>query len=215
MNIFLVIAGAYLLGSVPFGFMIARLFGVKDIRAEGSGNIGMTNVWRTAGPVAALLVFVGDVGKGILAVLIAYSVFNSMAASEYICLGAAIAVIIGHIFPLFLGFKGGKGVNTALGTMLVLRPLEVMLALAVFIIVVAVSRYISLGSLLAAFVFFLAMISEYLLLPGRVHPVFPVMASFIFVIIVITHRSNIKRLLSRTENRFSLKSKTSGAKSNA
>lgn len=204
----LAISGGYLLGSIPFGYLIARLFGVKDIRAIGSGNIGATNVWRAAGHWAGILVLIFDVGKGVLAVLLATSMTGMTAIdAEYLKLICGIAAITGHIFPIYLFFKGGKGVNTALGVMITLLPFETIIALIVFIIAVAVSKYISLGSILASLALFLTVFFGWILEFTNVHPVFVPISFLLVLMIVFTHRSNVKRLLSGTENRFSFRSK--------
>jgi len=211
----LAIVTGYLLGSIPFAFLTTRLFGVSDIRLVGSGNIGATNAWRAAGPIAGILVLILDVGKGIAAVFIASSMPESAISLEYLKLLAGIAAIIGHIFPIFMLFRGGKGVNTALGVMLTILPDEAIVALAVFVIAVVASRYISLGSILAAVVFFLITILEWILDLSDIPPVYVVVTFFLMILILVTHRSNIKRLLSGTENRFSFHSgKGSEVKSN-
>ncbi len=202
----------YLLGSIPFGYLISKLFGVKDIRTIGSGNIGATNVWRAAGPLAGMLVLIGDVGKGIVAVIIASLLSPASDTAEYFKLLSGLAAIGGHIFPIFLNFKGGKGVNTALGIMLLLLPQETLLALAVFIIVVAISKYISLGSMIAGVAFFLILVVEYLAHLAYVHPIYLPTSFLLALLIIYTHRANIKRLLTGTENHFSLHSRSSEAK---
>ena len=131
----LIIIG-YLIGAIPFGYLIPKLFGVTDIRTVGSGNVGATNAYRGAGPVAGILVLIFDIGKGVAVVILARSVTNSYLPSEYLILAAGMAAILGHIFTIFLSFKGGKGVNTALGVMITILTFEVLAALVIFIIVV-------------------------------------------------------------------------------
>ncbi|MEW5924591.1 MAG: glycerol-3-phosphate 1-O-acyltransferase PlsY [Candidatus Zixiibacteriota bacterium] len=204
------IAGGYVLGSIPFALIITRLFGVKDIRTVGSGNIGATNAWRAAGPAAGILVSVGDIGKGILAVLLALLMPESELGFANLELIAGIAAVLGHVFPVFLGFRGGKGVNTALGVMIMILPIETLIALAGFILTVAISRFISLGSVLAAIFLFLAVLASYIF---HFHPVpllYLIMAGLVMILIVITHRTNIARLLSGSENKFNFHSKRAG-----
>ena len=206
----LIILLAYLLGSIPFGLVIARLYGVSDIRTVGSGNIGATNVMRTVGKIPALLVTILDIAKGTVAVLIA-GIFGGMLLGdiEYLKLAAGFFAIFGHIFPVFLKFKGGKGINTALGVFITLLTIPIFISIAIFVVVVFISKFVSLGSILGSLslpitVFIISIIS-----PDRYHPVYlPVTIVFAFLVI-FTHRANIKRLLSGAENRFSFRSKSS------
>ncbi len=191
----------YLVGALPFSFIIARLWGVSDIRKTGSGNAGMTNVWRTIGAVPALIVFVLDVGKGALVVWWVSTLLLAID-HEIVMLTAGISAIFGHMFPVYLHFKGGKGVNTALGVMLVLLPVDSLIAFAIFLLVVAVSKYISLGSISAAIAFAVSVIVRYLSTNWEVHPIFVPAAVLLALIIIIAHRSNIKRLAEGNENRF-------------
>src|SRR5467141_1248657 len=138
---------AYLLGSIPFGLLLAKLFGGTDVRKAGSGNIGATNVARVAGPLAGILTLVFDTAKGAAAVWLGGRVTNENATWMTI---AAFAVLLGHCFPVWLKFKGGKGVATALGVFLALCPLAALAALLLFALVVACWRYVSLGSISAA-----------------------------------------------------------------
>ncbi|HVP07382.1 MAG TPA: glycerol-3-phosphate 1-O-acyltransferase PlsY, partial [Candidatus Acidoferrum sp.] len=141
---------AYLLGAIPFGLIIARLYGVHDVRQSGSGNIGATNVWRVAGPRAAAWVYLLDIGKGAAAVAIARFVHQDTIQRDLFLVFCAMAAVLGHVFPVYLRFRGGKGVNTGLGVMLSLLPLETLISVAVFVIIVALSKFISLGSIIAA-----------------------------------------------------------------
>jgi len=210
----LVILTAYLLGSIPFGFLVSRLYGVKDIRLVGSGNIGMTNVWRTVGPSAALLVFIGDVGKGMLAVFLTPVLSDASLNLEYLKIIAGLTAVLGHIFSVFLKLRGGKGVNTALGVMIMLLPLEILISAAVFVITVAVSRYISLGSIISSLTLFLVVLLEFLLWHGKVDSIYILLTFILWVMILLTHRSNIRRLLRGDENRFSFRRKVPGGQLN-
>src|SRR5690242_3692456 len=156
---------AYILGSIPFGLLVARLFGGRDIRNSGSGNIGATNVARAVGPAAGILTLLLDTAKGALAVLLGgpYSEHSSTAA---MLLG--LAALLGHCFPVWLKFKGGKGVATALGVFLMLAPLAALGALLVFILVTIAWRYVSLGSVSAAAA--MPLLMYFLWAPGHAPP---------------------------------------------
>src|SRR6266571_6447154 len=138
---------AYVLGSIPFGLILAKLFGGTDVRKSGSGNIGATNVARVVGPVAGVLTLIFDMAKGAGAVLLAEKLSNHSARWMMI---AGIAALAGHCFPVWLKFKGGKGVATAAGVFLVLSPLACLGAVILFLLVVIFWRYVSLGSVSAA-----------------------------------------------------------------
>ena len=188
---YLVIPLAYLLGSIPTGLLLARAFGV-DIRTTGSGNIGATNVYRTLGRRVGVMTLVGDCLKGVIPVLVARGLGFDVAWVAAI----GFAAFIGHVYTVFLGFKGGKGVATALGVFLAASPLAVLLALAVFAVVVGTWRYVSLASISAAaamplFVFFL---------DGRAPVV--LMTVGIALLVVFKHKDNIQRLRAGTENKF-------------
>ncbi len=201
---------AYLLGSIPFGLLIPRLFGVPDIRQHGSGNIGATNAIRVLGFKRALWVFLADIGKGVAAVMIARwyagsfgSPFDSVEAFYVVC---GFAAVLGHLFPVYLKFKGGKGVNTALGVMLALIPIEALMALAVFGIVVAITRIVSLSSMSASVALLaIVIIEKFTINPGLSNVYIWVIAALV-ILILFAHRSNIARLLAGTENRFDRKS---------
>src|SRR6476660_5946949 len=211
LTLYLIVAVmAYLLGSIPFGYLLVRVFRGKDIRLTGSGNIGATNVARSGAKGLGIATLALDALKGALAVWLA----ALLAGSKYNLCGdftqhpcahalrlmsvAALFAVLGHVFPVWLRFKGGKGVATALGVFCVLFPAAILVALAIFILVVAVTRYVSLGSILGAIAFpaaayFLQIDSNFLSLT---------MASAIALIVVAKHHQNISRLLAGTENRF-------------
>ncbi|HKJ29089.1 MAG TPA: glycerol-3-phosphate 1-O-acyltransferase PlsY, partial [Desulfuromonadales bacterium] len=173
--------------------VIARLMGGEDVRQKGSGNIGATNVYRVAGKLAGVLTLVGDTLKGFLP-LLAFKTWLEPTPTQ---LGIASAIaILGHCYPVYLKFKGGKGVATALGIFLVLSPKAVFFALIVFILTVAITRYISLGSVLAALSAPLV-----ILLLNHQQPIF-LATLFIAALVIWRHNSNIRRLLDGTENRF-------------
>ena len=190
---FLILIAIYLIAAIPTGVVIARLMGGEDVRQKGSGNIGATNVYRVAGKLAGVLTLVGDTLKGFLP-LLAFKTWLEPTPTQ---LGIASAVaILGHCYPVYLKFKGGKGVATALGIFLVLSPKAVFFALIVFILTVAITRYISLGSVLAALSAPLV-----ILLLNHPQPIF-LATLFIAALVIWRHNSNIRRLLDGTENRF-------------
>jgi glycerol-3-phosphate acyltransferase PlsY len=187
----LLLAGAYLLGSIPTGLLLGKGYGI-DVRKEGSGNIGATNLYRTVGRKVGVMTLVGDCLKGLLPVL---AVKYTTLPPEYAA-WVGLAAFCGHVFSVFLRFKGGKGVATALGVFLALSPLAVAAALGVFIVLMLLWRYVSLGSVAAAAVMPLAV---WLLGGGRS---LIVVTTLIAVVVIIRHIENIKRLVSGTENRF-------------
>jgi len=189
----LIMIAIYLIAAIPTGVLLARLMGGEDVRQKGSGNIGATNVYRVAGKLAGVLTLVGDTLKGFLP-LLAFKTWLEPTPTQ---LGIASAVaILGHCYPIYLKFKGGKGVATALGIFLVLSPKAVFFALIVFILTVTITRYISLGSVLAALSAPLV-----ILLLNHPQPIF-LATLFIAALVIWRHNSNIRRLLDGTENRF-------------
>lgn len=190
---------AYLLGGLPFGYWFVRLRLGKDIRTMGSGNIGATNVHRTAGGKAGVIVLLLDIFKGFLAVFIASVVTKGDPRALAL---AAAAVVVGHCYPVFLNFKGGKAVACFIGAFGYIAPVVLLMTALLFVIVVWLSRFISLGSILGALVF-------PALFWKMQHPPAILLYSSIFagVLIVYRHRANIRRLLSGTENVFSLRRK--------
>lgn len=198
---------AYLLGTIPFGLLVSRLFGVSDIRSHGSGNTGATNVGRVLGYKAAIWVYIGDIAKGLAAVFIARYFFEQyqlsiMLSEDGFLLLCVLAAVLGHIFPIFLGFHGGKGVNTALGGMIALLPLEVLFSLLLFGIVVVVTKYISLGSIVAAMSLFLIVAGEKFVWECDIAMIYVWVTGVIGLLILITHHQNIMRLIAGTENKI-------------
>lgn len=184
-------ATAYLIGSIPTGLLLGKACGI-DVRNEGSGNIGATNLYRVVGRKIGVLTLLGDCLKGLIPVL---AVKYSVLPADY-AVWVGLAAFCGHVFSVFLKFKGGKGVATALGVFLALAPLAVGLALLVFISMMLIWRYVSLGSIAAA----LAMPLTVTLLHGD--NVLIGATLIIAVIVVAKHHENIRRLLAGTENRF-------------
>jgi acyl phosphate:glycerol-3-phosphate acyltransferase len=202
MSLYLIVVSvAYLLGAIPFGFLLVWLVRKQDIRAQGSGNIGATNVLRSGAKGLGILTFVLDGGKGYAAVAVAESLARSKSPALLVNLAitAALFVVLGHMFPVWLGFKGGKGVATAFGAFLALCPLAALSALALWAVIVASTRYVSLASILAALVLpFLTL----WLSPLR-FGYFSGAAVFISCwLVIVKHRQNILRLMKGTEHGF-------------
>jgi acyl phosphate:glycerol-3-phosphate acyltransferase len=197
----LVLVVAYLLGSVPFGYLLVRASGGGDVRETGSGGTGATNVTRRAGRWAGLLTLALDALKGAAAVLFARLLLTE--GEGWWVAAAAVAAIVGHVFPVWLGFRGGKGVATGLGVFAVLAPLALLCALPVFVLVVWVTRYVSLGSIVAAALVPLA-VWALGTRAARGDELLPVLtaASLGGALIIFMHRANIGRLLRGEEHRL-------------
>jgi acyl phosphate:glycerol-3-phosphate acyltransferase len=200
--IYIVIAAiAYLLGSIPFGLILIRIARGEDVRLSGSGNIGATNVARSGGAKLGMATLLLDALKGYLAVVIAIAV--SLRSPDLdLGLAAAIAAlcaILGHVFPLWLRFQGGKGVATAVGAFLGLAPRAVLVVFAVFLIIVVISRYVSLGSIVGSAIF---PVLAYFLYRGRSSPAGLAVMLGASLLIIVKHKANIRRLLNGTENRL-------------
>jgi glycerol-3-phosphate acyltransferase PlsY len=190
---------AYLVGAIPSGLVVGRLRAGVDVREHGSGGTGATNVLRSVGPAAALLVLLLDVAKGLLAVWLAARFAPAGVAVETAALLAAAGVVVGHVWPVFAGFSGGKGVATAAGAFLALDPLACAIGVAVFVVVLAVTRVVSLSSLAAV-----------LLLPGvlgaldvlSVHDVSYGLLGYaagLAALVLLTHRTNVRRVADGSE----------------
>lgn len=194
------LVAAYLIGGVPFGFLVVRLMTGKDVRAEGSGNIGATNVLRTTGKLPGILTLVLDIAKGVLAVWMT----DRLTGGDPVWLGAAaVAVVLGHAFPVFLKFQGGKAVASFVGAFGYLAPLPLAAVVIVFVVVVAVTRFVSLGSIIGAMMFPLAL---WLI----AQPPAAIMGAAMFggVFIIWRHEGNIARLRAGNENVLSFSKKT-------
>jgi glycerol-3-phosphate acyltransferase PlsY len=188
---------AYLIGAIPFGYLLVKLTSGKDVRASGSGNIGATNVLRTTGRLAAVLTLLLDIAKGYVAVWIAALLTHD--AVDWTAF-AALAVMAGHAYPVFLNFKGGKAVASFIGAFLYVAPLALLAVLIVFVITVAVTRHISAGSIFAAGSFPIAV---WLIMHPEITLLFSALVAGVFV--VIRHKSNIDRLRAGTEHVFTWK----------
>jgi len=188
---------AYLLGSLPFGYLIVRWQKGIDVRTTGSGSIGATNVMRNLGIAGFVLTFILDAGKGIAAVFLA----GKLTGQDPTWIAAAAAAaVFGHCFPVWLKFRGGKGVATGVGVFIALAPLQVLIVLGIFAAVVALSRYISLGSIIATAAFpFLVHFMKHAPLPITLG------AAGAAAVIIVRHHANIARLMKGTENRLGRK----------
>lgn len=195
----------YLLGSINFAIIVCRLLDHDDIRSHGSGNAGMTNVLRVYGKKQAALVLLGDFGKGVAAVFIARYIFEragiTVMDGAYV---GALAVLLGHLFPLFFGFRGGKGVLTSAGIMLLVNPVVFAILVPVIVVFMLVTRIVSLGSITAAVLY---PILTYFVVNAQGKPPLldTLLAALMAVLVIYMHRSNIKRLLNGTESRFGKK----------
>lgn len=189
---FLAIIIAYLLGSIPFGYIFTLLARRIDIRQYGSGNIGATNVQRLLGWRAAFLVLLLDLGKGSVAVLLARAISGETA----VILAAALAVLLGHCYPIFLQFKGGKGAATGVGLLLALSAPVCAATVALAVLIIALTRYVSLGSIIGAFSV------PFLLLFFNYEPLYLLFGAAMALLIIFRHRENIVRLLKGTESRL-------------
>lgn len=188
MKSYWVIIACYLIGSIPFSYIVALLWAGVDIRKSGSGNVGMTNVWRNAGPAAGITALVLDLGKGMLAVWLA-----RQFGSDLIVALSGIAVLAGHSWPVFLGFKGGKLVATGMGVITAISPPTGITAMLVWIVVTGVTRYVSVGSIIAV-----ALI-PILMLVWHLSPPFLALGVFAAIFAVYKHIPNIKRIVAGTE----------------
>ncbi len=196
---FLALVAAYFIGAIPFGFLLVRMMTGSDVRAAGSGNIGATNVLRTTGPLAGVLTLILDIAKGYLAVWLASKLTH---ADVLWTSAAALAVMAGHAFPVFLKFHGGKAVASFIGAFAFLTPAALFAVLLVFVVIVWSTRFISLGSIVAAGTFPLAVwLIE--------HPLWPVEVAALVAgfFVVWRHRANIERLRAGNENLFRLSSR--------
>ncbi|HSK62441.1 MAG TPA: glycerol-3-phosphate 1-O-acyltransferase PlsY, partial [Pyrinomonadaceae bacterium] len=199
-----VVIVAYLIGSIPFGYLIVRGKVGDDIRRSGSGGTGATNVSRRAGRAAGVFTLVLDALKGVIAVLVARTVFAGVGPyADWLAAAAGIAAIVGHIFPVWLGFRGGKGVATGVGVFIILAPVALLCAGVLFIAIVALTRYVSLGSIIAAlaiplFVWLQAVFVE------PVADLRPLLTAAITgaLLILFAHRGNIGRLARGTESQI-------------
>lgn len=190
---------AYLIGSIPFGYILYYISEKKDIRQQGSGNIGAANVWRQKGKMFGLLTLFLDSMKGIIPILYGLRHFDS----PIIVIGGGAAAVMGHIFPVLLKFRGGKGVATFVGVFLIFYWPSAVLFAILFLITTWISRHVSLGSIMGSIaIFFLILFTH---IAGVSFITF-----FMVVLILVRHRSNIQQLVDGTENKFQIKMKKNG-----
>lgn len=209
----IVLIASYLAGSIPFGLLLARWIGKIDLREHGSHNIGATNVARTMGLKWGICVLVLDAFKGMLPLLLLPGLFFEKGAPlwEHIRVGCGLAAICGHMFPCWLNFRGGKGVATALGVVAVLAPWATLFAFVAFALTFAVSRIVSLSSIVASLVFAATELTR--LWPAVFSPTHWTIGLFsiaVPLLIIVRHRENIKRLARGEESRFQFRRKTPG-----
>lgn len=196
-TICILIAAGYLLGSIPSAVWIGKWFYRTDVREHGSHNAGATNTLRVLGRRAALPVFVIDAAKGYAAVMLSHFTDWEGDALFFLKIGLTAAAILGHIFPVFAGFKGGKGVATMAGCMLAIAPVPMLMGLATFMIVLATTHYVSLGSMTGGVLF-----PVYILIADGFHSSYKIVFGvLVAIVLLITHRKNIKRLREGTENK--------------
>jgi glycerol-3-phosphate acyltransferase PlsY len=194
----LLLTAAYFLGSIPFGLILAKLLAGEDIRKSGSGNIGANNVARVVGPAAGVLTLVLDAAKGSAAVWLAGRFTDQSSTALTL---AAVAALLGHCFPVWLKFKGGKGVATALGVFLMLAPLAALGALVTFIVISVAWRYIFLGSVSAAAV--MPLLMYFLWAPGHAPPLIVDFGTlFASALVIFKHDANLQRLMDGEEPKF-------------
>lgn len=208
-TLIIIAASSYLLGSIPFGYLLVLIFRGEDVRQSGSGNIGATNVSRTS-PVLGIATLLLDALKGTTAALLSYFLWIRMGLRTgaidvlpFVPMSlAALFAVLGHMFPIWLRFHGGKGVATALGSFAIVAPTAVLIAAAIFIGVVIIFRYVSLGSILAVASFPFLVFELY---PWAHFPLILAMITTTSLLIVVKHHENIRRILAGTENRVGAK----------
>jgi len=206
-SILTIVILSYVVGSLPTGYIFAKFFRKVDIRTIGSGSTGATNTMRLLGPKIAAIVLLIDALKGLFATMLIgrINLGDLAMPSAWLMMIAGMSAIAGHIFPVWIGFKGGKGIGTAAGMLIGMLPLETAFALAVFVVTVATTKYISLGSILASLYIFVALLAERMIFGKFIEPAQILLGIVLSIIVLMTHRQNIKRLLKGTENRFVIK----------
>ena len=193
MKMLLVVVLGYFLGSISSGVLLSKAIKKSDIRAQGSGNAGTTNMLRIHGRYMALITFLCDVLKGVIAVFIGKALVGGELGGILGVLGA----VLGHNFPIFFGFKGGKGIATSFGSLLFVYPVQTLAAFAIFLILVYITHYVSVGSIAAAF--FLPVL---VMLTTPFHPVIWAIVVFLGAMAIYRHKTNIVRLLQHKENKL-------------
>ena len=203
----IVVLVAYLIGSIPFGYLIVRHKVGADIRESGSGGTGATNVSRRAGKAAGVFTLVLDALKGVLAIIVAQIITGESGSTiDWLTAAAAIAVIAGHVFPVWLRFRGGKGVATGVGVFLMLAPIATFCAAIIFVVVVTITKYVSLGSMVAAAIIPLFVWMDMVFIKP-ITDLWPLLTAAVVgaMLIIFAHRGNIRRLAEGTEPKFRLR----------
>lgn len=193
LRMLLVVVIGYLLGSISTGVVLSRIFTKTDIRNQGSGNAGTTNMLRVLGRKMALFTFAGDMLKGIIAVFIGKWLVGGQLGG----LMGVVGAVLGHYYPLYFGFKGGKGIATSFGSLLFVFPIEALLAFTVFLVLVAVTHYVSIGSIAAAIT-----VPLLVLLTHAGEPALWIITACVGASVVWRHKANIVRLMNHTENQL-------------
>jgi glycerol-3-phosphate acyltransferase PlsY len=206
-NLILMVALSYLLGSIPTAIIAGKILKNIDIRTQGSGNAGATNVFRVLGWKAGLTVLLIDMVKGLLATTVVYKIAlgEVMVGEELLQIIAGLSAVFGHIWTIFAGFKGGKGVGTGAGMVIGIVPGAVLVGLVIFMMVVAITRFVSLGSILASLTVPVYILIDYFFLNHPTSITIIIFGCFIPLLIIFTHRSNIKRLVNGKENKIQFK----------
>lgn len=192
-RVLITLIAGYLLGSISSGVLLSKFIKKDDIRSHGSGNAGTTNMLRVHGRGMALVTFLGDIVKGVIAVYIG----KWLVGGELGGVLGVLAAVLGHNFPIFFGFKGGKGIATSFGSLLFVYPLQAIAAFTVFLILVFITHYVSVGSIVAAFT-----LPALVLLTTPFHPVIWAVMVFLGAMVIYRHKSNIVRLMNHTENKL-------------
>lgn len=212
LSLVLTIIACYLIGAIPFGIIVSKIFRGFDIRTQGSGNMGSTNAFRVLGWKLGLLVQVLDIAKGIGAIVLASFLFSGLPfhnATPFqditiFRIIAGVSAVLGHIFTVFAGFKGGKGISTAAGMLIGIAPIELAVAFGAFLLVVTLSGYVSLGSVIAAVIFPFTMFLRENAFGVDItgYHTLIIFSILLSVLLIYTHRMNIQRLIEKRENRF-------------
>lgn len=213
MELLLIVLVGYLLGSIPSAVIVSKVFFGFDIRQRGSGNMGSTNTYRVLGWKAGVVVQILDIAKGVFAVLAAVMIYNGLLPFPnptifedltVVKTLAGFAAVAGHIWTAFAGFKGGKGINTALGMMIAVAPVEIAVATGVFVVVITISGYVSLGSIIGAITLPTTMAVRYNIFNVEIdgYDTLLILTIALAMLVLFTHRSNIRRLMQGRENRF-------------
>jgi glycerol-3-phosphate acyltransferase PlsY len=214
LSLLIIIVFSYLIGSFPTAILVSQIVMKDDIRNHGSGNAGATNVFRVMGWKPALFVVLVDVGKGIIAVLFISKIGGNTLSLDHILVQilAGLSAIVGHIWTVFAGFRGGKGVGTAFGVLLVLAPWASLCTLVVWLLLVFSTRIVSIGSISAGIVFPGILFLQRYVLDTAIPDALLILGIVLGILVVITHRSNIGRLIRGEENRFGKKTTTEQCK---